>query len=502
MDAECTCLPERTSSPLSFRTLFCASVIEFGGLLSRNPVLFLAILTGCATVAPAPSSDTEQKRLEQAVDERGNARIPVTRQATEEELAEAFEAPAPPPTPPQGQTEAPAALDAGTADPPEVDIAALKADFARSEKQLERLVASKQKDPGVESALAELEQAAVPLGPPYPARVLRLRVMRARAMGDAATAAALAARWLNECGPDSVGRCRAQALAAIDRAVAAKEPAPARWKQLAKDAREADVCLKEAEAAAASKANDAPECLPRAQQFYARTGDRLMGARALFADGRIRLASQPSGERAFGRLEEAARRCEEPRCFEVRRRVLRFLTNLYLAKGEAALAARAALRDVDVNASSLPPARRMYAWTPEATRACAAYDARAGAGACRALEQKIRGSYAFKDFSLERSRGEGLPQDAVREVNAHYGVTLQECLTGEAKRLQPPAEERYTVRWIVRNDGRVSEVVLDRRESNDGPLARCMRSQMAVWRYPRYEGELQHVEQSFLVTAR
>ena len=77
---------------------------------------------------------------------------------------------------------------------------------------------------------------------------------------------------------------------------------------------------------------------------------------------------------------------------------------------------------------------------------------------------------------------------------AHVTVRPRESKAG--------AEERYTVRWTVRNDGRISEVLLDRRESNEGPLARCMRSQMAVWRYPRYEGELQHVEQSFLVTAR
>jgi hypothetical protein len=332
--------------------------------------------------------------------------------------------------------------------------------------------------------------------------VLRLRVLQARASANAGAAAALAARWLNQCGPDAVSRCRAQALAAIDRAVAAKEPAPARWKEFAKDAREADACLRDAEAAVARKAESAPECLARAEQFYERTGDRLMAARALFADGRIRLASAPSSERALARLEQAARRCDEARCREVQRRILRFLTGSYLAKGELEFAARAALRDVEVNASSLPPSRRVYAWTPEATRACSAYDARAGAGACRNLEAKIRGSHAFKDFSLERARGEGLAQAAVREVNAHYGITLQECLAEEAKRLQPPAEERYTVRWIVRNDGRVSEVLLDRRESNDGPLARCMRSQMAVWRYPRYEGELQHVEQTFLVTAR
>jgi hypothetical protein len=95
-----------------------------------------------------------------------------------------------------------------------------------------------------------------------------------------------------------------------------------------------------------------------------------------------------------------------------------------------------------------------------------------------------------------------LAAEAVREVNAHFGVTLQECLTAEAARLRPPAQERYTVRWTVRNDGRVAELLIDKHDANDGPLASCLRSQMAVWRYPRYEGELQHVEQTFMVVAR
>jgi hypothetical protein len=409
-------------------------------------------------------------------------------------MADAFDPSSTEAAPASGQPSAPP-LESGT---PAVDpLDVQRAEFARAEEEAQRLV--KAKDPGAAAALANLERAGAPLGPPYPVRVLRLQAEHARAVGDAATAAAVAARWLIECGPDKVDRCRAEALGRIDGAV--RKDAPERWKALATDTREADACTRSAEAAAGRKEERAPDCLPRALQFYQRRGDGLMGARGLFADGRIRLAGGNEA-RAFERLEEAARRCEQPRCREVRRKILKFLTAVYLGKAQVEAAARAALRDVDVHASSLPPASRVYAWTKEAGRACAAFDAKAGEGSCRRLERQLRGSYAFKDYSLETARGEGLAPDAVREVNAHFGVTLQECLTAEAARLRPPAQERYTVRWTVRNDGRVAEMLLDKHDTNDSQLALCLRSQMAVWRYPRFEGELQHVEQSFLVVAR
>jgi hypothetical protein len=62
--------------------------------------------------------------------------------------------------------------------------------------------------------------------------------------------------------------------------------------------------------------------------------------------------------------------------------------------------------------------------------------------------------------------------------------------------------ERYTVRWAVLNDGRVDAVHLDKKTRDAGPLAECLRNQFAFWRYPRYEGELQHIEQTFLVSPR
>ncbi|MGA9525696.1 MAG: hypothetical protein WBV82_29830, partial [Myxococcaceae bacterium] len=189
-------------------------------------------------------------------------------------------------------------------------------------------------------------------------------------------------------------------------------------------------------------------------------------------------------------------------CNDLQTAAVQQLAELHLRRNDPESAARAALREVSLNAASLGASQRPWAWTELTTRACQAYDAAKGEGRCRKLESQLNGAHAFRDFSQKSTRSEGLTPEAVREVNAHFGFTLQPCLTQQAARLVPPAEERYEVRWVVRNDGRVIDMKMARRDRQDSPLARCLREKLATWRYPRYEGEYQHVEQQFLVTAR
>lgn len=67
--------------------------------------------------------------------------------------------------------------------------------------------------------------------------------------------------------------------------------------------------------------------------------------------------------------------------------------------------------------------------------------------------------------------------------------------------MRPPDMEEYEVRWMVLNDGRVGDVHLKRKTDEESPLGQCLRDQFAVWRYPKYQGEFQHVEQRFTVSA-
>ena len=130
---------------------------------------------------------------------------------------------------------------------------------------------------------------------------------------------------------------------------------------------------------------------------------------------------------------------------------------------------------------------------------CVSYDTAHSSGSCRALERKVLGRWTFHDFSKEQGR-DGLSADQVRMVNEHFAPLLQECLAEQARRMTPPDAQRFDVRWVVFNDGRVGEVHL-RKDLDESLLARCLRTQFNGWRYPRYEGEYQNVEQSFTVTA-
>jgi hypothetical protein len=131
--------------------------------------------------------------------------------------------------------------------------------------------------------------------------------------------------------------------------------------------------------------------------------------------------------------------------------------------------------------------------------ACSRLDARAGAGACRALERQLSGGWTFRDYSLEHA-GEGLTPERVRVVNEHYAPLLQACLTEQARRLTPPDAQTFELRWTVHNDGRVRDAHLQP-DLDQLPLAKCLRAQFSSWRYPRFEGELQNIEQTFTVTA-
>jgi hypothetical protein len=161
-----------------------------------------------------------------------------------------------------------------------------------------------------------------------------------------------------------------------------------------------------------------------------------------------------------------------------------------------------ALQEARVAFAALAPEQAVQARTELVEHACAALDARDGTGSCRKLERETVSPLALKDFSQKTLKGEGLPPASIKEVNDSFGVMIQECLKGEADRLKPPESEHYGLSWVVRNDGRVGEVHLDKKDADEGLLAQCLRAQFALWRYPRYHGELQHVEQRFVVSAR
>jgi hypothetical protein len=239
-----------------------------------------------------------------------------------------------------------------------------------------------------------------------------------------------------------------------------------------------------------------PACASAALGEYRRQGDLLMVGRILFAKALLERGHPPGTELA--KLTAAARACPEERCRDLRRQILREALPLYGRLHDPKGAAMAALAEVKLDTERPMPASRLtYARTPELESACETFEAKEGAGACHRLEKEILGHYTFHDFSRDAGGGAGLPQDTVRRVSGHYEVLINDCLMAEGRSGRVKEYTRYRVRWTVRNDGHVDQVHVERHEDDQGPLGRCMREALSLWRYPPYQGELQHVDQDF-----
>jgi hypothetical protein len=179
----------------------------------------------------------------------------------------------------------------------------------------------------------------------------------------------------------------------------------------------------------------------------------------------------------------------------VRAGVLEHLSADDLEKNAAEQAVRDALDAVKQRRSALPAAQRLYARTDALDRACAAYDAQTARGKCRALEHQVLGDYVFRDYSRANAR-DTLPSAQAREATDHYSVLLTPCLQELGEK---SGSGRYKISWTILNDGRVTNVDAINVDPH-GRLMGCLKDQFAHWRYPRYKGEWQHVEQEFRVS--
>ncbi len=317
---------------------------------------------------------------------------------------------------------------------------------------------------------------------------LAFKVELAAADVNAAREAATA--WRLACGPEKTEACRNAALAGL-LSVSKLKAADKKLNQRAKELQDAEVC-----AAKAEKAGKPNPCEPTTLRLAQQEKDLYLAQKL-----QLGLALREGTEGRQGSLlEKAEGHCDKPQCAALRRKALGKLLALARAKNDADGAVKFALREVAVIMAGLPEEHRAWARTPMLDQTCVSYDTAHTPGSCRALERKVLGRWTFHDFSKQQGQEGGLSADQVRVVNEHFAPLLQECLAEQARRMTPPDAQRFEVRWVVFNDGRVGEVHL-RRELDESLLARCLRAQFDGWRYPRYEGEYQNVEQSFTVTA-
>ena len=347
----------------------------------------------------------------------------------------------------------------------------------------------------------ELETLAVGLPPWRLSHALEVQARAHLALRDAETTRKTAEAWLMTCGPDKPDGCRARALWVLERAaILGKMPnLRARVDRL----READGCVRRAEGGQGRAQGEPPECLGEAMGTYRGGRDLLMQMRVHYARGVALSGKEDKRPQAIAAFTRAEAACAEPRCVGWRRKALKRLSQLHAADGDLQRAAEAALAEAHLYAGTLPDELKLWGMTPEAEAACERLDAKAGAGTCRKLERARFSGHVFLDFSQQKSRAaEGLSADDVKRVNAHYGVLMEQCLEAEKGRMPPLSSYRYQVRWVVQNDGSVTKVRIGGDGSESTPLGQCIKGQFASWRYPRYAGEFQNVEQTFLVSAR
>ncbi len=309
------------------------------------------------------------------------------------------------------------------------------------------------------------------------------------ASGDPSAARDAATAWRLACGPEKADPCRNAALAGL-MTVSKLKGADKKLLKQVRELQDAEVC-----AAKIERAAKAHPCEPTAVRLGSREED-------LYLVQRVKLGQalrEDSEGRQGAMLEKAEGHCELVQCAGLRRKALSKLIGHARAKNDVDGAVKLAMREVAVIAAGVPEDTRAWTRTAMLDQTCVSYDTAHGAGSCRALERKVLGRWTFHDYSRDQA-GQGLSADQVRMVNEHFAPLLQECLADQAKRMTPPDAQRFEMRWVVFNDGRVGELHL-RRDLDETQLAKCLRAQFNGWRYPRYEGEYQNVEQSFTVTA-
>ncbi len=465
----------------------------FARLLMRCLIVATAVclLSACAERQHLPpGTDLEVAEPLGSGEDAGTSDMP---KASDKELATAWEPPKPaPPAPKQGEL------------PPDEEAvertlsAQAEAEARAKLKDLlvggRRAIATGAIDDAKTIAVGALEVAAE-LSPPELAQAIELSFKVAHAHGDVPGAIKAAELWLKGCGPEKVDACRSKAAAALKTVAKLKGAAGPAIAEKLKALREHDGCVQQAE----GKKLNAP-CLEAAGAYYRRQKDKLMIARISWARLVAALADPKRAGEVDGLLKRVETDCTEARCTAVRRKALKTVASLALAAGDAEGAAAASLKEMRLGAAVLPADKRPYARSPDVDRICAAYDAKAGAGACRKLEKKLNGEWVFRDFSAGKGAS-GFASEKVKSVNEHFGCLLQECLALEAERLTPPDSVVYEVQWSVTNDGRVGDVRLARKDQEEGPMLQCLRKQFVLWRYPKYTGELQHVAQRFTVSA-
>lgn len=210
-------------------------------------------------------------------------------------------------------------------------------------------------------------------------------------------------------------------------------------------------------------------------------GDGPSAERALsdavdaLGNGRDSAAVRAEGWRALSRLFELGARFDEA--------------------ASAALAAdRAAALDPRA-AAVASAAPNVFVRSRDTARLCKAV--RAHSVSCAKIERARWGERSYYDFSGERRAGVGFDVARADDVLAEYESELHDCLQQGAK-ANLTTETHVELVWTVGNDGRVPATIdVNPLRLRGTVVESCVQKAFALFRYPPYAGELQHVRLAF-----
>ncbi|MBI1945037.1 MAG: hypothetical protein HYS27_05035 [Deltaproteobacteria bacterium] len=230
---------------------------------------------------------------------------------------------------------------------------------------------------------------------------------------------------------------------------------------------------------------------------------QLAVARALLA--RLRATSAPPGGPvdvvgATADLALAIANLKGRDGAAVRRDALRVRARLLEAQGDLAGASLASLgADREVVVDPRKPASHQtasrYLKSKASLELCRR--ARAQGIVCGTAEQRTFGDTLHYDFSKEPLGA--FDPEINAEVLADYDTLLQRCIRDAVKAKVPITQTVVELEWAVANDGRVPSYDLRPQRLRTTSYDGCLREAFAVFRYPPYAGEMQHVRLSFEV---
>jgi hypothetical protein len=210
-------------------------------------------------------------------------------------------------------------------------------------------------------------------------------------------------------------------------------------------------------------------------------------------------AARPDVDRALARLvrvggsgRDLARVRQKVR--RARARVLEELGDIKAAVHESLVADRTVKVPLQKAAFELPPPAA-YQRSRATAELC--WRAFARGVRCAELEEERSGSLTFYDYSQERRPG--FDDERARMVLAEYEPLLLGCLSEAASKGNSVSNTTVQLEWSIELDGHVRSFSVNPRRLRGGPLESCFRGAFDRFRYPRYQGEMQHTQLSFNV---